>query len=96
MDIFPSEHKDLTDKADAMKSGQEDIRSTITDLEQKLVRLQELNTKIGQDQRTAERLQGEVIDHMAEILMQAEEQEKKSADLTLHTLKKMSDLIRRK
>lgn len=94
MDLFGQDHKEEIDrKAEEMKSTQGDIRSALSDLEEKLVELQQLNNEIGGEQKRAHELQKEVIGKMAEILARTEEQEKRSAELTLHTLKRISDLI---
>lgn len=94
MEIFGQNPKEALDRrAEEMKTTQGDIRSALSDLEEKLVELQQLNNEIVGEQKRAHELQKEVIGKMAEILARTEEQEKRSAELTLHTLKRISDLI---
>jgi len=94
IDILGASHKkEIDQKAAAMQDGQSGIRASINELEEVLLALQQVNGKVSADQKKADELQREVISKMTEILTKTEEQEKKSADLTLHTLKRISDLI---
>jgi len=91
--VPPPSKEEFTRRAEEMRGTQDGIRLSINELEQNLIALSELNDRIGKDQAQADKLQRGVITKIAEILTMTEEQEKRSAGLTIDALERLSNLI---